>query len=77
MTPENHPYHFNYHALDKLLKEDYDPRELGNKFDEMMSELVRHGSQDEDYRENQEEHHYILKQFRDLFWWKLPKIYRH
>lgn len=72
MTPENPPYTFNYQALDKLLTEDYDPKELGNKFDEMMSELVSHGSLDENYRESQAEHHYILKVLRDIFWWKLP-----
>ena len=67
------PYRFDYQALDKLLSEDYDPKELGNKLDEIMTELVCHASRNEGYQESQEEHHYILKELRDTFWWKLSK----
>lgn len=76
MTPEK-PYHYNYQALDKLLKEDYDAKEIGNQIDDIMSELVSHASKDDDYRERQEDHHYLLKRLRDIFWWKLPRDYNH
>lgn len=72
---EKPPYRYDYHALDKFLKEDYDPREIGNKLDEIMSRLVEHASMNEDYRGDQAEDHYILKQFRDIFWWHLPKMF--
>lgn len=40
MAAENEPYHYDYQALDKFLHQDYDPKELGNQLDEIMSDLV-------------------------------------
>ena len=64
--------HHNYQAIDKLLQEHYDAREIGNQLDEIMSVLVSHGGQDTDYRERQEDHYHLLKRLRDIFWW-LPQ----
>jgi len=75
MATENHHYH--YQALDDLLVELYDPKEIGNRLDEIMNALTVYASRDEDYREVQEDHHTILKMLRDIFWWKLPKIHNH
>ena len=65
-------YHYNFAALDRLLADTYDSREIGNGLDQIMSELVKHGRQDED-------HHYLLrrspfglKRLRDIFW-NLPE----
>lgn len=77
MATENEPYHFDYQALDRLLTNDYDPQELGNKLDEIMTELVSYARRNEDYRELQEDRHYVLKLLRDILWWKLPKTDNH
>jgi len=73
MSTKNHPYRYNYQALDQMLAELYDPKEVGNKLDEIMAEQVLHAAQDEGCRDKLGEHHFFLKMFRDIFWWKLPK----
>ncbi|CAN5501067.1 hypothetical protein BH10BAC4_BH10BAC4_17150 [soil metagenome] len=69
MPPETEPYHYNYQALDRLLTHDYDPKELGNQLDEIMSDLVLYAGKEETYHERLAERHNIL---RDILW-KLPK----
>jgi hypothetical protein len=68
MTPENKPL-YNYQSLDRLLIEVYDPKELGNELDEIMSELVYLS----DGEERHTYHHLILRTLRDIFW-KLEKL---
>jgi len=69
MSQENHPTLYNYHLLDRLLIEVYDPKELGNELDEIMNELV-HLSNGE---ERLTYHHLVLRTLRDIFW-KLEKL---
>jgi len=72
MATENAPYHYNYQALDRLLKHDYDPKEIGNQLDEIMGDLVRYASKEENYSELLPNRHTILRELRDIFW-KLEK----
>lgn len=60
--------HYNYQALDKLLTDDSDPVELGNQLDETMNALVSHATHQGGYHTRLEEHYYILRTLRDIFW---------
>jgi len=74
MTAENEPYHYNYQALDKFLFSDYDPKELGNRLDQLMADLVHLARHEEDFGNCLSDHHYTLRRLRDIFWWQLPSI---
>lgn len=74
MAPENEPYRYNYQALDKLLSENCDPKELGNQLDEIMSDLVYLARDEDDFGRSLTYHHYTLRQLRDIFWWQITKI---
>lgn len=65
---ENEPYRFNYGALDKFLSTNFDPKELGNQLDELMSDLVHVSRNEDDFGNALSEHHYILRNLRDIFW---------
>lgn len=69
----SHQTHYNYQALDKLLTDDSDPVELGNQLDETMNALVSHATHDRYYQTKLEEHYYILRTLRDIFW-KLKNV---
>jgi hypothetical protein len=73
MAAENEPYRYNYQALDKLLSENYDPKELGNQLDEIMSDLVYLARDEDDFGRSLTYHHYTLRQLRDIFWWQTTK----
>ncbi|MFZ6013420.1 MAG: hypothetical protein ACOYXT_23965 [Bacteroidota bacterium] len=64
MAAENEPYRYNYQALDKLLAENYDPKELGNQLDEIMSDLVYLARDEDDFGRSLTYHHYTLRQLR-------------
>lgn len=84
MAAKNEPYRYNYQALDKLLAENYDPKELGNQLDEIlpllklrqasMSDLVYLARDEDDFGRSLTYHHYTLRQLRDIFWWQITKI---
>lgn len=60
--------HYNYQILDKLLTDDSDPVELGNQLDEIMEALATHATHDGGYHIKLEEHYYILRTLREIFW---------
>ena len=68
MATESDPHHYNYHRLDEFLKKDYDPSEIGRQLDEVMAELVHLSSGEESYGQTLRQHHYILRELRDIFW---------
>lgn len=68
---ENEPSynrHYNYEELDKFLQTDHDPKDLGDKLDELMGDLVYVSRNEEDFGKTLSEHHYILRNLRDIFW---------
>lgn len=72
MTAENEPHHYNYQRLDHYLTKDIDPKEVGDQLDEIMGDLVRYASKEENYSELLPNRHTILRELRDIFW-KLNK----
>jgi hypothetical protein len=68
MSPENRSTLYNYQPLDRLLIELYDPRELGNELDEIMSELVNHAGHEMNYNQSLVQRHYLLRMLRNIFW---------
>ena len=65
-NPLKRPY--NYQPLDTLLTDLYDPQEIGNQLDEIMSDLVSHAGKEETYSQVLPVRHNLLKELRDLFW---------
>jgi hypothetical protein len=61
-------YHFNYQALDKFLSREYGPKELGNQLDELMADLVNLASEEDNFGKALNEHHYVLRELRNIFW---------
>lgn len=68
MATETAPYHYNHHRLDDFLKKDYDPKEIGNRLDQIRDRLVELVQHDEDYSKSLREDHYLLGELRDIFW---------
>lgn len=68
MTTENEPYHYDYQELDKFLSTDYDPKGLGDEFDELMSDLVQVSRNEDDFGNTLSNYHYTLRRLRDIFW---------
>jgi hypothetical protein len=68
MSPENRPTLYNYQPLERLLIEFYDPKELGNQLDEIMSELVEYAGHEMSYNQNLVQRHYLLRLLRNIFW---------
>jgi hypothetical protein len=68
MATEHEPYHYNYQRLDEFLKKDYDPKEIGNRLDQIRDRLVELVQHDEDYSQSLREDHYLLGILRDIFW---------
>jgi hypothetical protein len=64
---------YNYSRLDNFLTKDYDPKEIGDRLDTIMSRLVSYVALNESYHEEIEEEHYLLNELRDIFW-KLEKV---
>lgn len=62
------PYHYDYSRLDQFLKHEYDPKELGNQLDEIMSDLVHLSKEEDDFGRTLSDHHYTLRKLRDIFW---------
>lgn len=60
--------HYDYQVLDRLVTDDGTPEELGNHLDEIMQALAAHASQDGGYHTRLEEHYFILRTLRDIFW---------
>ncbi len=77
MATENKSYHYNYQALDEFLSTSFDPKELGDQLDELMSDLVHVSRDEDDFGNTLSNHHFTLRKLRDIFWWKLPKNYNH
>jgi hypothetical protein len=67
--------HYSFKALDELLRNNYTPREIGNYLDDIMSQLVMRAKDSHDYHycEELDRHYLMLKQLRDIFWWKLSR----
>jgi hypothetical protein len=68
MAPENQFHRYNYQGLDRLLASDYDPKEIGNQLDEIMSDLVSYAAKDDTYSQTLSERHNILRELRNIFW---------
>jgi hypothetical protein len=69
--PEKPP-HYDYTRLDSFLKDDYDPQEIGDRLDMIMSRLVILVKFDEGYHERIAGEHYLLSELRDIFWTLQP-----
>ena len=65
---EDKAYHYNYTSLDKFLESAYDPKELGNQLDELMADLVNVSRNEDDFGSKLSDHHFTLRQLRDIFW---------
>ena len=63
-----HSYHYDYAALDKFLDNDYDPEQLGDQFDELMSDLVNVSRDEADFGHTLSNYHFMLRRLRDIFW---------
>jgi hypothetical protein len=70
---ESKPYNYDYRSLDEFLHRTFDPKEVGNQLDTIMSDLVHLASKEDDFGTSLRDHHYLLKELRDIFWWKLQK----
>ena len=68
MAAENEPYHYNYERLDNLLSKDTDPKEIGNRLDQIRDKLVELAHHDEIYCRSLRDDHYVLGELRDIFW---------
>lgn len=66
MATEN--IHYNYQSLDNLLVNDYDPKELGNELDQIMSDLIDYTGREAHYSQSLVQRHHLLKMLRDIFW---------
>lgn len=62
------PYHYNYQALDKFLRTDSDPKELGDQLDQLMADLVNVSRNEDDYGKALSDHHFTLRRLRNIFW---------
>jgi hypothetical protein len=62
------PHHYHYKRLDQFLEKDFDPKEVGNQLDEIMSDLVSYTGKDDSYCQLLPERHHILRELRDIFW---------
>lgn len=60
--------YYDYRVLDRLLTDDSDPLELGDQLDEIMEALAAHATRDGGYHARLEEHYYVLRVMRDIFW---------
>lgn len=60
--------HYNYFPLDRILVELYDPRELGNELDDIMSDLVDFTGREAHYSHSLVQRHHLLRTLRDIFW---------
>jgi hypothetical protein len=63
---------YDYTRLDDFLKNDYDPQEVGDRLDMIMSRLVILVKFDESYHERIAVEHYLLAELRDIFWTLQP-----
>lgn len=66
MIPEK--THYNYHSLDRVLVELYDPKELGNELDDIMSDLVDFTGREVHYSYSLVQRHHLLRELRNIFW---------
>jgi hypothetical protein len=58
---------FDYSDLDRLLKEDSLPEDVGNQLDEALNDLVQHAGET-GYSENLPNRYYLLRELRNIFW---------
>jgi len=65
--------YYDYKALDRLVTDDGTPEELGDHLDDILQALAAHASQDVGYHARLEEHYFILRTLRDIFW-KLEEV---
>lgn len=65
---EDEPTYYNYQTLNEFLRTDHTPKELGDKLDELMGDLVYVSRNEEDFGKTLSDHHYILRHLRDIFW---------
>jgi len=68
MKNKQKPSRYNYRALDELLGYRYQPSEVSDQLDEIMSDLVSYAGKDETYSQVLAERHNLLKELRDIFW---------
>jgi hypothetical protein len=68
MSKNPEPYRFDYQALDQFLSRAYGPKELGNQLDELMADLVNLASEEDNFGKALTEHHYVLRELRNIFW---------
>jgi hypothetical protein len=73
MATEKEPYYYNYQELDKFLSSQYDPRDLANELDEIMTDLVVYSGWDDRYYLFLEKRFLTLRYLRDIFWDTLPE----
>ena len=59
---------YNYKALDTMLTDLYDPKEVGNDLDEFMNDLVNCTGREMHYSQSLVKRHYLLRMLRNIFW---------
>lgn len=60
-------HRFDYRELDRLLKEDSLPEDVGNQLDEALNDLVQYAGAT-GYCHDLPNRYYLLRELRNIFW---------